>query len=120
MHTNYYKVVKQLKSFKTIIFTLACFGLHKPSSGSYSLCFAKVTILITIMHCAFCTVHNTHTHTHTHTHTTGLNEICSDNTEYFNNDLYIAINIVPLAKRRLQLPGDGLCKPKHVDANIIV
>jgi len=36
------------------------------------------------------------------------------------NDLYIAINIVTLAKRRLQLPDDGLCKPKHVGANIIV
>jgi len=34
MHTNYYKIVKQLKSFKIIIFAPACFGLHKPSSGS--------------------------------------------------------------------------------------
>jgi len=34
MHTNYYKIVKQLKSFKIIIVALTCFGLHKPSSGS--------------------------------------------------------------------------------------
>jgi len=45
MHTNYYKIVKQLKSFKIIIFAPTCFGLHKPSSGSYSLRFAKVTML---------------------------------------------------------------------------
>ena len=34
MHTNYYKTVKQLKSFKIIIVAPTCFGLHKPSSGS--------------------------------------------------------------------------------------
>ena len=34
MHTNYYKIVKQLKSFKIIIVAPACFALHKPSSGS--------------------------------------------------------------------------------------
>ena len=34
MHTNYCKIVKQLKSFKIIIVAPACFGLHKPSSGS--------------------------------------------------------------------------------------
>jgi len=33
MHTNCYKIVKQLKSFNIIIFA-QCFGLHKPSSGS--------------------------------------------------------------------------------------
>ena len=33
-HKNYYKIVKQLKSFKSIIFAPTCFGLHKPSSGS--------------------------------------------------------------------------------------
>ena len=33
MHTNYYKIVKQLKSFKIIIVVPTCFGLHKPSSG---------------------------------------------------------------------------------------
>jgi len=31
---NYYKIVKQLKSFKIIIVAPICFGLHKPSSGS--------------------------------------------------------------------------------------
>ena len=34
MHTNYYKIVKHLKSFKIIIVAPTCFGLHKPSSGS--------------------------------------------------------------------------------------
>jgi len=37
MYTNYYKIVKQLKSFKIIIIATACFGLHKPSSGSSQL-----------------------------------------------------------------------------------
>ena len=34
MRTNYYKMVKLLKSFKIIIVAPTCFGLHKPSSGS--------------------------------------------------------------------------------------
>ena len=34
MHTNYYKIVKLLKSFKIIIVAPTCFGLHKPSSAS--------------------------------------------------------------------------------------
>jgi len=34
MHTNYYKIVKQLKSFKIIIVAPTRFGLHKPSSGN--------------------------------------------------------------------------------------
>jgi len=34
MHTNYYKIFKQLKSFKIIIVVPTCFGLHKPSSRS--------------------------------------------------------------------------------------
>ena len=29
-HTNYYKIVKQLKSFKIIIVAPTCIGLHKP------------------------------------------------------------------------------------------
>ena len=33
-HTNYYKIVKQLKSFTIIIAAPTYFGLHKPSSGS--------------------------------------------------------------------------------------
>jgi len=35
MHTNYYKIAKQLKSFKITIVAPTCFGLHKPSSGSF-------------------------------------------------------------------------------------
>jgi len=46
MLTNYFVTVKSLKQFKTVIFVPKCFDLHKPSSGSYSLRFAKVTILI--------------------------------------------------------------------------
>jgi len=46
-HTNYYKIVKQLKSFKIIIVAPTCFGLHKPSSA-LSLCFAKVTMLTSV------------------------------------------------------------------------
>ena len=34
MRKNYYKIVKQLKSFKIVIVAPTCFGLHKPSSGS--------------------------------------------------------------------------------------
>jgi len=34
MHTNYYKIFKQLKSFKIIIVAPTCFGLHKTSSRS--------------------------------------------------------------------------------------
>jgi len=34
MHTNYYKIVKQLKSFNIKIFVPTCFGLHKTSLGS--------------------------------------------------------------------------------------
>jgi len=34
MHTNYYKIVKQIKSFKIILVAPTCFGLHKPSPGS--------------------------------------------------------------------------------------
>jgi len=36
MHTYYYKIVKQLKSYKIVIVAPTCFGLHKPSSGSIS------------------------------------------------------------------------------------
>ena len=35
MHTNYNKIFKEIKSFKIIIVAPTCFGLHKPSSGSY-------------------------------------------------------------------------------------
>jgi len=109
MHTNYFNC-KTVKTFKTIIFAPTCSSLHKPSSGSYSLRFAKVTVLIAVyklllkysvlwLHILFspvcvcvcvCVFY-----------AQGLNKICSHSTEYFNNDLYTAINIVTLAKRRL-------------------
>jgi hypothetical protein len=50
-HANYSKNVELLKTFKTTIVAPTCFGLHKPSSGSYSLCFAQVTILISVYTC---------------------------------------------------------------------
>ena len=46
MHTNYCKIVKELKSFKILILAPTCFRLLKSSSGgALSLCFAKVTKL---------------------------------------------------------------------------
>ena len=42
MHTNYYKIVKKLKSFKIIIVAPTCY------EGALNLCFAKVTILISV------------------------------------------------------------------------
>jgi hypothetical protein len=48
MYTNYYKTVKQLKSFKIIIVAPTCFSLHEPSSGAFSLCFTKVTVLTAV------------------------------------------------------------------------
>jgi len=45
MHTNNFK--KIIKTFK-IIKVATCFGLHKPSSGSYSLCLAKITFLVPV------------------------------------------------------------------------
>ena len=41
-HTNYSKIIELLKTFKTTIIAPTCFGLHEPSSGNYSLCFAKL------------------------------------------------------------------------------
>ena len=38
MHTNYYKIVKELKSFKILLFAPICFGLHKPSSENSQAC----------------------------------------------------------------------------------
>ena len=35
-------------------------------------------------------------------------------------DIYTGTSNVTLAKHRLQLPDDGLCKPKHVAATFII
>ena len=43
MHTDYYKIVKQLKSLKIIIVAPTCFGLPKPSSGIIYCISAVVT-----------------------------------------------------------------------------
>jgi len=46
MHTNYYKIVKQLKSLKITIVAPTCFRLHKPSSGSsQSVLVLKLSVL---------------------------------------------------------------------------
>jgi len=58
MHTNYYKNVKRLKSFKIIIVAPTCFGLHKPSSGcsqpvlrwSYNVDFGCIIVIWTCSH----------------------------------------------------------------------
>jgi len=55
----------------------------------------KKTFVQSCCACVVCTVQRAY-----YTHTTGLNKIYSHNTEYSNN-LYIAINIATLAKRRL-------------------
>ena len=52
MHTKYYKIVKQLKSFKIIIVAPTCFGLHKPSSGS-SQPVLQIMICNRSQHCNF-------------------------------------------------------------------
>ena len=44
MHTNYYKILKQLKSFKIIIVAPTCFGLHKPSGNSQPVDFGYISL----------------------------------------------------------------------------
>jgi len=46
---NSYQIVKLLKSFK-IIFSPACFGLHKRSSGSSQPVLRQVTMLISVIY----------------------------------------------------------------------
>jgi len=36
------------------------------------------------------------------------------------NNMYTGTGNVILAKHRLQLPNDGLCKPTHVGATVII
>ena len=44
--TNAHKLYSIIiKTFKNIKVSPTCFGLHKPSSESYSLCIAKITFL---------------------------------------------------------------------------
>jgi len=45
MHTNYYKIVKQLKSFKIIIVAQHVSVYINHHQGVLSLCFAEVKIL---------------------------------------------------------------------------
>ena len=99
MHTSYYKIVKQSKSFTIVIVAPTCFGIHKPSSVKYSMRFAKVIILIAILYKSLfkCSVIWLHTsfspvvrvyYAQCHTRP----KINSHNTEYFSNDLYNVIN----------------------------
>jgi len=49
MHTNYYKIVKELKSFKIIIVAPTCVSVYiNQHQGALSLCFAKVTMLTSV------------------------------------------------------------------------
>jgi hypothetical protein len=45
LHTNYYKIVKQLKSFKIILIAPACLVYINHRQEALSLCFAKVAML---------------------------------------------------------------------------
>ena len=105
-HINYFKCVKLLKHFKitTLAPTVSVYINHH--QGARSLCFAKVTILISVIHvldevvgtvaayfvqsrcvcilhcaeCSFCTVQDRHT--------AGLNKIWSHSTDNSINDMY--------------------------------
>ena len=46
--------------------------------------------------------------------------ICGHDAENIYNVMYTGIRNVILDKHRLQLPDDGLCKPKHVGATVII
>jgi len=48
MRTNYYKIVKQLKSFKTIKLLQHVSVYTHNHQGALSLCFAKVTMLTSV------------------------------------------------------------------------
>ena len=90
--TNAYKLYLTIIIIKV---APTCFGLHKPSSGSCSLCLAKITFLFPV----YVLFSESRLH------------ICS---------MYTGNRNVILAKHRLQLPDDGLCKPKHVGATFII
>ena len=42
------KMLIIIKKFSIITVASTCFGLHKPSSGSYSLCLAETTFLVPV------------------------------------------------------------------------
>ena len=46
--------------------------------------------------------------------------ICGHDTENMYNNMYTGTRNAILAKHRLQLPNDGLCKPTHVGATVII
>jgi len=48
MHTNYYKIVKQIKSFKIVIFAQHVSVYINHHQGALCLCFAKVTMLTSV------------------------------------------------------------------------
>jgi len=100
MHTNYYTIVKQLKSFKIIIVAATCFGLHKPSSGSsqpvlresYNVDIGYIPSLFEVIgtvaayfiqSCYACGSCTPTLHGARPTRITGLNEICSHSTDNF-------------------------------------
>ena len=97
MHTNYYKIVKQLKSFKIIIVAPTCFGLHKPSSGrsqpklrySYNVDFGYISLFEVIGIVAAYFLHSCYA--------------CGSRTN-FKQRYVTEVNIVTLAKHRLRAP----------------
>ena len=56
-----------------------CFGLHKPPSGNYSLCLAKIKFLAAVY----------------------IQYICGHDTENIYSDMYTGARNVILAKHRL-------------------
>jgi hypothetical protein len=46
--------------------------------------------------------------------------VCRHSTKNVYNDTYTGTRNVILAKHRLWLPDDGLCKPKHAGAAFII
>jgi len=85
MHTNYFNCYSA-KTIKTIIIAPTCFGLHKPSSGSYSLRFAKV------------------------------NNFYSNLQSVVEVFSIVAAHAATILNTSTTLPDDDLCKPKHVGA----
>ena len=70
-----------IKTFKIVKVSPTGFGLHKPSSGSYSLCLAKITFLLPVY--------------------MSWPHICGHDTENICKDMYTGTRNVILAKHSL-------------------
>jgi len=137
MHTNYNKIVKQLTSFKIITVAPTCFGLHKPSSGSsqpvsLKLQSAQRTIrthnrvksnwLFIFDSFLYVDLLNIN-------FTLNINDcpFIADRTNYAatipitsSKDICNRSQHCNFSEAQTELPDDGLCKPKHVGAIIII